>query len=54
MATAGGKVMALTDANFDAVMNQYDIVLVNFYANWCRFSQVRRALACPFACPLFS
>ncbi len=35
-----GTVIKLTDSNFDTVMAEYDIVLVNFYADWCRFSQV--------------
>ena len=35
-----GTVVTLTDANYDTVMNEHEIVLVNFYADWCRFSQV--------------
>jgi hypothetical protein len=44
-----GTVVTLTDANYDTVMNEHEIVLVNFYADWCRFSQVGEpTLAPPF------
>lgn len=30
----------LTSANFDALVATHEVVFINFYANWCRFSQI--------------
>lgn len=30
----------LTSANFDALIATHEVVFINFYANWCRFSQI--------------
>lgn len=38
--SVSGEVVALTDSNVDSVLQSNDIVLVNFYADWCRFSQI--------------
>jgi len=34
------EVVALTDANIDTILNSNEIAIVNFYADWCRFSQI--------------
>lgn len=33
-------VIQLNDENFDHVVNDFEVVLVNFYADWCRFSKM--------------
>ncbi|CAN7938961.1 unnamed protein product [Ixodes hexagonus] len=35
-----GGAVALTSANFDTYIGQYELVFLNFYADWCRFSQM--------------
>ncbi|CAF4684314.1 unnamed protein product, partial [Rotaria magnacalcarata] len=35
-----GGAIQLTSSNIDSILSSYDIVFVNFYANWCRFSQM--------------
>ena len=30
----------LSSANFDSTLSGSELVFVNFYANWCRFSQM--------------
>ncbi|CAL1536327.1 unnamed protein product [Lymnaea stagnalis] len=35
-----GEVIALNDHNIDSVLGGSDIAIVNFYADWCRFSQI--------------
>ncbi|CAF1105291.1 unnamed protein product [Adineta steineri] len=35
-----GGAIQLTSSNIDSVLSSHDVVLVNFYANWCRFSQM--------------
>lgn len=37
---AAGSVSELSERDFDAAIGGFDVVMVNFYANWCRFSQV--------------
>ena len=37
---AGAEVLQLNDANFQAEISKYDVVMVNFYADWCRFCQM--------------
>ncbi|KAE9547801.1 hypothetical protein FO519_008988 [Halicephalobus sp. NKZ332] len=32
-------VIELTDSNIDAILQSHQLVFVNFYADWCRFSQ---------------
>ena len=32
--------LQLNDHNFDQVIGGVEVVLVNFYADWCRFSQM--------------
>lgn len=39
-AANGGEVLQLNDANFHEQVNQHDVVIVNFYADWCRFCQM--------------
>ena len=39
-----GEVIVLSDDTFAAVAKQYEIVLVNFYADWCRFSQMLKPI----------
>jgi len=39
-----GEVVVMSDDTFDAVSGQYDIMLVNFYADWCRFSQMLKPI----------
>lgn len=39
-----GEVIVLSDDTFNAVAKQYEIVLVNFYADWCRFSQMLKPI----------
>eukprot|EP01147_Barroeca_monosierra_P005226 gene5226-8828_t len=33
-------VTKLNDANFEEFVHQYEVVMVNFYADWCRFCQM--------------
>lgn len=35
-----GVVNVLTEANFDSLIATRELVMVNFYADWCRFSQM--------------
>ncbi|BFZ22019.1 hypothetical protein BsWGS_25058 [Bradybaena similaris] len=35
-----GEVIALNENNVDSVLASSDIAIVNFYADWCRFSQI--------------
>ncbi|CAF3683472.1 unnamed protein product [Rotaria sp. Silwood1] len=35
-----GGAIQLTTTNIDTILSSYDIVFINFYANWCRFSQM--------------
>jgi len=39
-----GEVVVLSDDTFDAVSGQYDVMFVNFYADWCRFSQMLKPI----------
>lgn len=32
--------VALTSSNFDHLIGKYELVFLNFYADWCRFSQM--------------
>ncbi|KAL1434370.1 hypothetical protein MTO96_011988 [Rhipicephalus appendiculatus] len=34
------SVVALTSSNFDDHIGKYELVFLNFYADWCRFSQI--------------
>lgn len=34
------EVFQLNSQNFDQITSQYELVFVNFYADWCRFSQI--------------
>ncbi|XP_037283070.1 endoplasmic reticulum protein 44 [Rhipicephalus microplus] len=34
------SVVALTSSNFDEHIGKYELVFLNFYADWCRFSQI--------------
>jgi len=36
---SSAAVIQLTDGNIDAILQSHQIVFVNFYADWCRFSQ---------------
>ena len=40
VAVPAGEVIVLADETFDAVVGTNEIALVNFYADWCRFSQM--------------
>lgn len=35
-----GKAVALTESNFDQYVASHELVFLNFYADWCRFSQI--------------
>lgn len=35
-----GGAIQLTSSNIDSILASHEIVFVNFYANWCRFSQM--------------
>ncbi|KAK6166672.1 hypothetical protein SNE40_023311 [Patella caerulea] len=35
-----GETVALNDGNVNNILGGHDIVFVNFYADWCRFSQI--------------
>jgi len=37
---ATAEVIALTDDNLQHILNSNDVAIVNFYADWCRFSQL--------------
>eukprot|EP00128_Syssomonas_multiformis_P010652 Colp12_sorted_trinity150504_noHs@12545 len=37
---AGGRVVDLNPSNFNEFVGEFDVVLVNFYANWCKFSKM--------------
>lgn len=39
---AEGEPTQLTDETLDHFVNEYDVVMVNFYADWCRFCQQLR------------
>jgi len=39
-----GEVIVLSDDTFGSVGRQSDIMLVNFYADWCRFSQMLKPI----------
>lgn len=39
-AASAGSVIQLNQANIDQVFRDYELVFVNFYADWCRFSQM--------------
>jgi thiol-disulfide isomerase/thioredoxin len=39
----------LTLQNFDSTMSSSELVFVNFYANWCRFSQMLEPIFDEFA-----
>ncbi|VDM60745.1 unnamed protein product [Angiostrongylus costaricensis] len=39
-----GDVVQLDTSNFDAITKSNDIVFVNFYADWCRFSQMLKPI----------
>ncbi|KAM7283698.1 endoplasmic reticulum resident protein 44 [Ixodes scapularis] len=36
----GDAVVPLSSSNFDTHIGQYELVFLNFYADWCRFSQM--------------
>lgn len=38
--TYGGDAVALNNDNINSIINRNDVVFVNFYADWCRFSQI--------------
>ncbi|CAF0937395.1 unnamed protein product [Rotaria sordida] len=35
-----GGAIQITTSNIDTILSSYDVVFLNFYANWCRFSQM--------------
>ncbi|UJR10878.1 hypothetical protein I4U23_015065 [Adineta vaga] len=35
-----GGAIQLTSSNIDSVLSSHEVVFINFYANWCRFSQM--------------
>jgi len=35
-----GGAIQLTSSNIDSILSSHEVVFVNFYANWCRFSQM--------------
>ncbi|GAB6018793.1 hypothetical protein CHUAL_000455 [Chamberlinius hualienensis] len=35
-----GAVVQLTNDNFDTIVSQNELVFINFYADWCHFSQI--------------
>lgn len=37
---AEGGAVSLTQDNFDKYVGKHDLVFLNFYADWCRFSQI--------------
>uniref|UniRef100_A0A0B6Y9C1 Thioredoxin domain-containing protein n=1 Tax=Arion vulgaris TaxID=1028688 RepID=A0A0B6Y9C1_9EUPU len=37
---AASEVISLNEKNIDSVLGSSDIAIVNFYADWCRFSQI--------------
>ncbi|RCN50333.1 thioredoxin [Ancylostoma caninum] len=39
-----GNVVQLDSSNFDSIMQSNDVVFVNFYADWCRFSQMLKPI----------
>lgn len=39
-----GNVVQLDTSNFDTIMKSNDVVFVNFYAEWCRFSQMLKPI----------
>ncbi|MCQ6473569.1 thioredoxin domain-containing protein, partial [Vibrio parahaemolyticus] len=34
------EIASLDSENIDEILNNADVALVNFYADWCRFSQM--------------
>ncbi|VDK46051.1 unnamed protein product [Cylicostephanus goldi] len=38
------NVVQLDSSNFDTIMQSNDVVFVNFYAEWCRFSQILKPI----------
>lgn len=41
--------LQLNNQNFDATLSGHELVFVNFYANWCRFSQMLEPIYDDFA-----
>ncbi|VDP11633.1 unnamed protein product [Heligmosomoides polygyrus] len=39
-----GSVIPLDTSNFDTIMKSNEVVFVNFYADWCRFSQMLKPI----------
>lgn len=35
-----GGAIQLTSSNIDSILSSHEVVFINFYANWCRFSQM--------------
>lgn len=42
VAGAEGEPIQLNEVNFEHVIKDFDVVMVNFYADWCRFCQQLR------------
>ncbi|VDL83948.1 unnamed protein product [Nippostrongylus brasiliensis] len=39
-----GNVVQLDSSNFDTITKSNEVVFVNFYADWCRFSQMLKPI----------
>ncbi|XP_003739745.1 endoplasmic reticulum resident protein 44 [Galendromus occidentalis] len=35
-----GEATAMTSSNYEELIAKYEVVFINFYADWCRFSQI--------------
>ncbi|CAF1119775.1 unnamed protein product [Adineta ricciae] len=40
LTSVNGGAIQLTSSNIDSILSSYEVVFINFYANWCRFSQM--------------
>jgi thiol-disulfide isomerase/thioredoxin len=44
--------LSLNNQNFDTTLSSHELVFINFYANWCRFSQMLEPIYDEFATKL--
>ncbi|CAF0979424.1 unnamed protein product [Adineta ricciae] len=40
LTSVNGGAIQLTSSNIDSILSSHEVVFINFYANWCRFSQM--------------
>lgn len=40
LTASAGQVVPMTSQNYNELTSQHELVFINFYADWCRFSQI--------------